>query len=230
MRERLLGLVHGAGRDVAFRQSRECGDIGGVEREHLGIDLRGGGGIAFRQHGLGLLQDFGDVRFARRGHALGQLLDEGVDLAFRDRAHEAVGGLAVDEGDHGRDRLDSHLAGDRRMLVDVHLDELDLALGVADRLFEHRRELAARAAPRRPEVDQHRLALRFLDHVLHKGLGGGFLDQIGRRCRRRRSVTLFYDRHGGPRPMSLVFRSEVSSLGSQVSGLRSQVLPNWAFF
>mgnify|MGYP003693756911 CR=1 FL=1 len=30
--------------------------------------------------------------------------------------------------DHGRDRLDAHLAGDGRMLVDVHLDQLDLAL------------------------------------------------------------------------------------------------------
>jgi acetoacetyl-CoA synthetase len=46
------------------------------------------------------------------------------------------------------------------MLVDVHLDELDLALRVADHLLEHRRELPARAAPRRPEVDQDRLSPR----------------------------------------------------------------------
>ena len=84
---------------------------------------------------------------------------------------------------------------DRRMLVDVHLDQLDLALGGADRLFEDRRELPAGAAPRRPEVDQHRLALRFLDDVLHEGLGGGFLDQIGRRLRRR-SAALLNDGHG----------------------------------
>ena len=71
------------------------------------------------------------------------------------------------------------------MLVDVHLDQLDLAVGGADGLFEDRRELAARAAPRRPEVDQHRLALRFLDDVLHERLGGRLLDQIGRCLRRR---------------------------------------------
>ena len=129
------------------------------------------------------------------GHALGQLVDEGVDLALRHRAHEAVGGLAVDEGDHGRNRLDPHLAGDRRMLVDVHLDQLDLALGGADRLFEDRRELAAGTAPGRPEVDQHRLALRFLDDVLHEGLGGRFLDQIGCGLRRRGAALLNY-RHG----------------------------------
>ena len=63
------------------------------------------------------------------------------------------------------------------MLVDVHLDELDLALGGAHRLFQDRRELLAGAAPRRPEIDQHRLALEFLDHVLHEGLCRGVLDE-----------------------------------------------------
>jgi hypothetical protein len=33
----------------------------------------------------------------------------------------------------GRDRLDPHLARDSRMLVDIHLDQLDLALCGADR-------------------------------------------------------------------------------------------------
>ena len=64
------------------------------------------------------------------------------------------------------------------MVVDVHLDQLDLALGRADRLFDDRRQLTAGPAPGRPEVDQHRLALRFLDDVLHEGLGGRLLDQI----------------------------------------------------
>ena len=82
-----------------------------------------------------------------------------------------------------------------RMLVDVHLDQLDLALGGADRLFEDRRQLTARTAPGRPEVDQHRLALRFLDDVLHEGLGGRLLDQIGY-CLRRRAAALLNYRHG----------------------------------
>jgi hypothetical protein len=51
-------------------------------RQHLGIDLRGAGGIALGEHRLGLLQDLGDVGLARRRHALGDLVDEGVDLAL----------------------------------------------------------------------------------------------------------------------------------------------------
>ena len=77
------------------------------------------------------------------------------------------------------------------MLVDVHLDELDLALGGPHRLFEGRCELAAGAAPRRPEIDQHRLPFRFLDDVLYESLRGGVLDQIG-----RRSAALLNYRHG----------------------------------
>ena len=38
----LLGLLDRACRHVAFRQPRECRDIGGVDRQHLGIDLRCG--------------------------------------------------------------------------------------------------------------------------------------------------------------------------------------------
>src|ERR1700746_773905 len=80
------------------------------------------------------------------------------------------------------------------MLVDVPLPQLDPAFGGTDRLLQDRRELAARATPGRPEVDQHRLAPRLLDHVLHEGLGRGFLDQI--RGGRRRSIALLYYCHG----------------------------------
>jgi hypothetical protein len=131
-------------------------------------------------------------------HACGELVDERVDLALRHRAHKAVGGLAVDEGDHGGDRLDTHLARDRRMLVDVHLDQFYPALGGADGLFQDRRQLAAGAAPWRPEVDQHRLAFGFLDDVLHEGLRRRFFDEI-RRCLRGRSAALFDDGHVDPR-------------------------------
>ena len=112
---------------------------------------------------------------------LGQPLQEGDDLALRQRPHEAVGRLAVDEGDHRRDRLDAHLAGDRRMVVDVHLDELDLALGRLDGLLQDRGELLARPAPGRPEIDQHRLALGFLDDVFDEGLRRRVLDDGIRR-------------------------------------------------
>src|SRR3954469_3533408 len=93
------------------------------------------------------------------------------------------------------------------MFVDVHLDQLDLALGGADRLLDDRRQLTAGAAPRRPEVDQHRLALRFLDDVLYEGLGGGFLDQIGYGLRRR-AAALLNDRHDVSSPDVLRFGLE----------------------
>ena len=82
------------------------------------------------------------------------------------------------------------------MLVDVHLDELDLALGGLHHLFQDRRELLAGAAPRRPEIDQHRLALGFLDHVLHEALRGRVLDH--RRLPSllpRRSAAYFLEPH-----------------------------------
>jgi hypothetical protein len=70
------------------------------------------------------------------------------------------------------------------VLIDIHLDELDLAFGVADNLFQDRRELLAGTAPGRPEINEHRLAFGFLDDVLDKGLRGRVGDQrISRHCR-----------------------------------------------
>ena len=106
--------------------------------------------------------------------------------------YEAIGGLAVDEGDHGGDGLDAHLLRYRRVVVDVHLHQLDLAARGTHRFFDDRRELTAGAAPFRPEVDQDRLMLRFLDDVLYERLGGGFLDQIGCRPGRRSAALLNY--------------------------------------
>jgi hypothetical protein len=62
--------------------------------------------------------------FRRRA---GHLVDEFADLAFRQRAHETVDRLAAGKGDHGRDRLNAHLARDSRVIIDVELDQLDPA-------------------------------------------------------------------------------------------------------
>ena len=51
------------------------------------------------------------------------------------------------------------LAGVGRVLVDIDLDQLHLALGGCDSLFQGRAELPAGAAPGRPEIDNHRLRL-----------------------------------------------------------------------
>ena len=64
------------------------------------------------------------------------------------------------------------------MLVDVHLHQLDPSAGFRDRLFQRRRQLFARPAPRRPEIHQNRLVARFLDHVLRELGGGRIADEI----------------------------------------------------
>src|SRR5437868_8802925 len=55
-----------------------------------------------------------------------------------------------------------------RVLVDVELDDLQLALALLRHLLQHRRHRPAGAAPWRPEVDQHRDGT-----VLHFALPGG---------------------------------------------------------
>ena len=149
-------------------------DVGIVLLKELRIEVGRAGGIALDQSSVGRLEQI--FRLAPDA-ILGQPFQEGHDLAFRQRAHEAVGRLAVNESDHGRNRLDAHLARNGGVLVDIHLDELHLALGGAHRLFQDRRELLAGAAPGGPEVDQDRLPFRFLDNVFDKGLRRRVLDR-----------------------------------------------------
>ncbi len=135
---------------------------------HSAVKLRSTVDIARRQKPRRLLEhrfDFGCLIGTGR---TGEAVDELANLAFRYRTHEAVGGTAADEGDDSRDRLDAELACDRRMVVDVHLHELDAALSFVDHLFQDRRQLLARTAPGRPEIDKHGLIARLLDDVLRE--------------------------------------------------------------
>ncbi len=52
----VLGLLDRAGREVAFREPRKRCDVGGIDRERFGIDLRCGRGVALGQHGVRLLR------------------------------------------------------------------------------------------------------------------------------------------------------------------------------
>src|SRR5262249_54323040 len=178
--QRLLGLLGGAGAHVAAREAGERGDVAAVLRQHLGVEIGRARGIALGERVIGALQQ---IFFLAAEAILGDALDESRHLAFRQRAEKTVDRLAVDEGEHCRDRLDAELPRNRGVLVDVHLDELYLALGGAHDLFQHRTQLLARPAPFGPEIHQHRLALGFLDHVLDEGLGGRVLDHAagGRR-------------------------------------------------
>ena len=85
----------------------------------------------------------------RRDPLLQLLLRRGADLAR--------GELAVLEQHQRRDRHDAVLRGGLRVLVDVELHDLDLAVHRAGDLFQRGRDHAARAAPLGPEVDHHRL-------------------------------------------------------------------------
>ncbi len=118
-----------------------------------------------------------------------QLLDEFPDLALRNGAHEAVHRLAVLEGDDRRDGLDAELPGHRRMLVDVHLHQPDLAARLRDDLLQSRLQLLAGAAPGRPEIDEHGLVSRVLDHVGREALGRHVLDRRRRGGGRGRRLT-----------------------------------------
>ena len=74
--------------------------------------------------------------------------------------------LAVAEREHGGDRAHLQGLGELLVLVDVDLDELEAAGVFALELFQHRGERAAWRAPRRPEIDHHRLPGRRVDHFL----------------------------------------------------------------
>ena len=132
----------------------------------------------------------------RRGGELGlrghQGVEEALDLGGRDRAGELGGHVPVAERLDRRDPLHPEGLGDRGVPVDVELGQVDLALAGGGSALERRRELAARAAPLGPEVDDHGHLARALEHLLLEGLLGyvehGHTFRIGRPLLRGRPV------------------------------------------
>src|SRR5262245_27910215 len=120
---------------------------------------------------VGLLTfDFGvHLRHVQRlglgDHLLERLAGQRAGLLVQDHL--------LAEHDQRRDRLDAESAGELLLLVGVHLREDHV--GVRFRgLLEHRREAAARAAPGRPEVDDHhRIVVDGLLEVVLGELDGG---------------------------------------------------------
>ena len=108
----------------------------------------------------------------------------------RHGAGELVDHAAVPERLHRRDALHPVARRESRVGVDVHLDQLDLAAERVDRRLQHRRQLAAGAAPVGPEVDHHRQLLRAVDDVAASNGGVGRVDRRSSRsvpspCSRR---------------------------------------------
>src|SRR5207237_7983317 len=76
-------------------------------------------------------------------------------------ADDALDSLAVREQDHRRDARDAEVHRRVLVLVDVELDDPQLAGLLSGDLLQNGSDHAARAAPLRPEVDEHgRLAAR----------------------------------------------------------------------
>src|SRR3954447_12744593 len=126
----------------------------------------------------------GSDRFPAKGNrsdlASGQdlqvALEGAQDGCLRLRTDDRLDHLAALEHGHGRDRHDLVVARSTGVLVDVELDDVELVAVLAGDLLEHGRDHLARAAPLRPEVDQHGLVA--LQHVTREcrvgdGLGVG---------------------------------------------------------
>ena len=175
-RDHLLGAVDVAGLQVAAGEAGERHRVLLVLLQHGSEDLGCGLHVAFLQRLLGGCQHGGDIRL---GVLADEPVDEGADGALRLRAHEAVERTAIAEGIDRRQRLHAQLPGDARVLVDVDLHEPHLAAVALDDLLEHRRQLLARPAPRRPEVDDDRHVARGLDDVLGKARRRRVLDDVG---------------------------------------------------
>ncbi len=185
--EQALGAVHVAQRQGGADQAGDGARVLRVLGQDLLIDGRRGGGVALVEHLLGLGQRVVDAPLHRTAD---QALDEGLDLAVRQRAGEPVHRPAALEGVDGGHRLDAQLRRQFLVLVDVDLDHAHRALGGVDGLFQRRAELFARAAPRRPEIDDDGNLHRRLDDVLGEAGGVAVLDQgAGRGLRARSALT-----------------------------------------
>jgi len=64
------------------------------------------------------------------------LVEKGAHLAFGQRAHEAIDGLATLEQHAGRDAADAEHARELLLLVGVDLDQLEAARVFGFELFE----------------------------------------------------------------------------------------------
>ena len=159
------------------------GVVGRVDGHRLLQLVERGVGVALGDQRLGLL---GLAPRPPASSLLGTCLSRNcADLRLGQRADEAVDRLALVEQHAERDAAHAErlaqLAGDLGLLVAVELGQLEAAGVGALELFEHRAERLARAAPGRPDVEQHRLLHRGVDQfgfevlegdVDHGGSGG----------------------------------------------------------
>jgi len=107
------------------------------------------------------------------GGRLDLRLDPLLELTLRRCADFRGGRLAVLEKDHGRDTTHP-IAGRRiRIFIDIDLRDRDLLAEFFGNFLERRANHAARTAPFRPEIDEHRAGRT--DDVVMKALVGNGL-------------------------------------------------------
>src|SRR3989304_1004626 len=104
-------------------------------------------------------------------------LDPTYDLRLGHRADLARGHLAVLEDHQRRDRHDPVLGRGLRVLIDIELYDLELALQFGRNLFEHGCDDAAGPAPFGPEI--HEYGIGGLEHVGVEGRVGNLGDGHG---------------------------------------------------
>src|SRR4029077_18899405 len=104
-------------------------------------------------------------------------LNELLQLALRHGADSAIHELAILEHHDGGDGGHTEPLRDLRIVVDVELGDDRLVLIRRCQLLDKRSDDATRSAPRRPEVDEGRLAS--LDHYLVEIVVADLLHSVG---------------------------------------------------
>ena len=106
------------------------------------------------------------LRFAFDRQLRQDLVEHRRQLPLGPSLAQVGDGLALEHGINGRDRLDPELGSDELVLVDVDLHQPDAAIGISGGdLLEDRRQLLARPAPFRPEIDDDELSHAWFDDV-----------------------------------------------------------------
>ena len=155
------------GSPTTWRSSPACG--GPRRCPQRRAESRSGGGR------LGLLLG-GDLGAHRIHVELLRLGDDVVKGLLGEHARLRHQDHLLADRHHGRDRADLEVVGQRLLLLGVDLGEDHVGVALGDLLVD-RREAAAGAAPRRPEVDQHQVVV--LDGLLERRVGQLHYGHVG---------------------------------------------------
>ena len=168
--QHLVDLVEPILREECPRQPKPGGVVFGLLGNHLPIEL-------FRLH-RGRL--FSRLRLFERGvFRRAELIEETAQLRLGLQSLELVDELSMEDDLDRGDGRDAEIGGQFLFVVGVDLGEEHLALALRDELFQQGPQHPARAARRRPEIDQHGPFARRDDHVGLEAVGRDVADPGG---------------------------------------------------